>query len=100
MDGQPLSALRDLFGERLVTSREQRICYSYDATGMMSLPDAVAFPVSAEEVRRTVLLANEHRFPVIPRGAGSGFSGGAVPVQGGLGLSLERVGPILSVRPA
>ena len=97
MDGQPLSALRDLFGERLFTSREQRICYSYDATGTMSLPDAVAFPVSAEEVRRTVLLANEHRFPVIPRGAGSGFSGGSVPVHGGLVLSLERMDRILSI---
>jgi glycolate oxidase len=97
MDGQPLSALRDLFGERLFTSQEQRICYSYDATGTMSLPDAVAFPVSAEEVRRTVLLANEHRFPVIPRGAGSGFSGGSVPVQGGLVLSLERMDRILSI---
>src|SRR4030066_120590 len=97
MDGQPLSALRDLFGERLFTSREQRICYSYDATGTMSLPDAVAFPVSAEEVRRTVLLANEHRFPVIPRGAGSGFSGGSVPVHGGLVLSLERMDRIPSI---
>src|SRR4030067_873370 len=55
MDGQPLSALRDLFGERLFTSREQRICYSYDATGTMSLPDAVAFPVSAEEGRPGVV---------------------------------------------
>ena len=61
------------------------------------MPDAVAFPVSAEEVRRTVLLANEHRFPVIPRGAGSGFSGGSVPVQGGLVLSLERMDRILSI---
>ena len=61
------------------------------------MPDAVAFPLSAEEVRRTVLLANEHRFPVIPRGAGSGFSGGSVPVQGGLVLSLERMDRILSI---
>src|SRR4030067_516124 len=58
MDGQPLSALRDLFGERLFTSREQRICYSYDATGTMSLPDAVAFPVSAEEGRPGVVDAD------------------------------------------
>ena len=61
------------------------------------MPDAVAFPLSAEEVRRTVLLANEHRFPVIPRGAGSGFSGGSVPVHGGLVLSLERMDRILTI---
>ncbi len=97
MDKQALSALREVFGERLDTSREQCICYSYDATGKMFLPEAVAFPISAEEVRRTVLLANEHRFPVIPRGAGSGFSGGSVPVQGGLVLSMERMDRILSI---
>src|SRR3972149_6395782 len=63
----------------------------------MFLPEAVACPVNAEEGRRTVLLANEHRFPVIPRGAGSGFSGGSVPVRGGLVLSLERMDRILSI---
>jgi glycolate oxidase len=97
MDNPSLSALREIFQERLHTSLEQRICYSYDATGKMFLPEAVAFPVNAEEVRRTVLLANEHRFPVIPRGAGSGFSGGSVPVRGGLVLSLERMDRILSI---
>jgi glycolate oxidase len=97
MDKQALSALREVFGERLDTSREQCICYSYDATGKMFLPEAVAFPISADEVRRTVLLANERRFPVIPRGAGSGFSGGSVPVQGGLVLSMERMDRILSI---
>ena len=97
MNGRVISALREVFGERLDTSREQCICYSYDATGKMFLPEAVAFPVSAEEVRRTILLANEHRFPVIPRGAGSGFSGGSVPVQGGVVLSMERMDRILSV---
>ncbi|NNG45739.1 MAG: FAD-binding protein [Deltaproteobacteria bacterium] len=97
MDEQVLSALREVFGERLFTSHEQRICYSYDATGKMFLPEAVVFPVSAEEVRRTVLLANEHRFPVIPRGAGSGFSGGSLPVRGGLVLSTERMDRILSI---
>ncbi len=97
MEGHALSALRDVFGERLVTSLEQRICYSYDATGRMFLPDAVAYPSCAEEVRRTVLLANEYRFPLVPRGAGSGFSGGSVPVRGGLVLSMERMDRILSI---
>jgi len=97
MDKQALSALREVFGERLDTSREQCICYSYDATGKMFLPEAVAFPISADEVRRTILLANERRFPVIPRGAGSGFSGGSVPVRGGVVLSMERMDRILSI---
>ncbi len=91
-----IPALREIFGERFSTSRDQRIRHSYDATGRMVLPDAVAFPASAEEVRRAVLLANEHRFPVLPRGAGSGFSGGAVPVRGGLVLSTRGLARIVS----
>jgi glycolate oxidase len=97
MDTQDFTSLRDIFGNRLRTSLEDRICYSYDATGREFLPDAVAFPASAEEVRRTVLLANERRFPVVPRGAGTGFSGGSLPVRGGLVLSLERMDRILAI---
>ena len=97
MNEKAISALWEIFGERLKTSLEDRICYSYDATGKEFLPDAVAYPLSAEDVRRTMLLANEHRFPVVPRGAGSGFSGGSLPVRGGVVLSTERMDRILSI---
>ncbi|HEY7528936.1 MAG TPA: FAD-linked oxidase C-terminal domain-containing protein [Candidatus Deferrimicrobiaceae bacterium] len=97
MNEKAISALREIFGERLKTSLEDRICYSYDATGKEFLPDAVAFPLNAEDVRRTMLLANEHRFPVVPRGAGSGFSGGSLPIRGGVVLSTERMDRILSI---
>ncbi len=97
MDARALAALRGVFGERLRTTLEERICYSYDATGKAFLPDAVAFPANADEVRRTILLANELRFPVIPRGAGSGFSGGSLPVRGGVVLSTERMDRILAI---
>jgi glycolate oxidase len=97
MDPKALAALGELLGDRLRTSLETRICYSYDATGKKFLPDAVAFPVDAEEVRRIVLLANRHRFPVVPRGAGSGFSGGSLPVHGGVVLSTERMDRIVAI---
>jgi glycolate oxidase len=97
MNEKSVSALREIYGERLKTSLEDRICYSYDATGKEFLPDAVAYPVSAEEVRGTVLLANEQRFPVVPRGGGTGFSGGSLPVRGGVVLSMERMDRILSI---
>ncbi len=97
MNEKALSALRGIFGERLRISLEDRICYSYDATGKEFLPDAVAYPRDAEEIRRTVLLANEFLFPVIPRGAGTGFSGGSLPVRGGVVLSTERMDRILSI---
>src|SRR5512134_478037 len=97
MDPKALAALGEFLGDRLRTSLDTRICYSYDATGKRFLPDAVAYPVDAEEVRRIVLLANRHRFPVVPRGAGSGFSGGSLPVHGGVVLSTERMDRILSI---
>jgi glycolate oxidase len=97
MDPKALAALGELLGDRLRTSLETRICYSYDATGKRFLPDAVAFPVDAEEVRRIVLLANRYRFPVVPRGAGSGFSGGSLPVHGGVVLSTERMDRIVAI---
>src|SRR3989304_2367660 len=92
MNPEALSALGDLFGDRLRTSLEARICYSFDATGKKFLPDAVVYPVNAEEVRRTVVLANRHRFPVVPRGAGSGFSRGPLPGPRRGGPSAGRGG--------
>jgi glycolate oxidase len=97
MHADAISSLGKLFGDRLRTSLETRICYSFDATGKQYLPDAVVYPVNAEEVRQTVLLANLHRFPVVPRGAGSGFSGGSLPVRGGVVLSTERMDRIVSI---
>ena len=97
MHAEALSALGNLFGDRLRTSLETRISYSFDATGKKFLPDGVVYPINAEEVRQTVLLANRHRFPVVPRGAGSGFSGGSLPVRGGIILSTERMDRILSI---
>jgi len=97
MRADALTALGNLFGDRLRTSLETRICYSFDATGKKFLPDAVVYPVNAEEVRRTVLLANRHRFPIVPRGAGSGFSGGSLPVHGGIVLSTERMDRIVAI---
>src|SRR5512141_3101183 len=92
-----LSALRNLFGDRLRHSLETRVRFSFDATGKKFLPDAVVYPVNAEEVRQTVLLANLHRFPVVPRGAGAGFSGGSLRVRGGVVLSTERMDRIVSI---
>jgi glycolate oxidase len=71
--------------------------YSSDATKLEFMPDAVAFPGNAEEISRILLLANREYFPVIPRGAGSGASGGALPVKGGLVLAMERFNRILSI---
>jgi glycolate oxidase len=63
---------------------EDLVCYSYDAApGQSFMPDAVVFPASETQVAAVMNLAWENRIPVIPRGSGSGMTGGAVPVKGG-----------------
>ena len=68
-----------------------------DATKLSFVPEAVAFPNTAEQVSNILKLATREGFPVIPRGGGSGMSGGALPVQGGLVLSLSRFDRILAI---
>src|SRR5512147_379955 len=83
--------------DNLLTSPEELTVYSYDATQRESLPWAVARPKTADEVSQILVLANRERFPVVPRGAGTGMSGGSVPIEGGLVLSLERMNRILEI---
>ena len=83
--------------DNLYTSSEELVVYSYDATQREALPWAVARPASAEEVSKILVLANREQFPVVPRGAGTGMSGGSVPVRGGLVLSFERMNHILEI---
>jgi glycolate oxidase len=97
MDKSSLAALGEILGDRLRTDFETRTAYSFDALRKKFLPDAVGFPDDAAEVQRIVQLANRLRFPIIPRGAGTGFSGGSLPVQGGLVLSMERMDRILAI---
>ena len=78
-------------------SREELVCYAYDATNKLSVPDAVVFPSTPEEISLVLKMANSEGFPVIPRGAGSGFSGGSVPVEGGVVVSFERMTKILEI---
>jgi len=99
-----VAELARIVGERFVlTDREKLESYSHDeAAGedYLRMPEAVVKPRSAEEVAQIVRLANRRRIPVTPRGAGSGLSGGAVPVCGGIVLSTERMDRILEVDEA
>jgi glycolate oxidase len=81
----------------LLTTPEECWTYAYDATDRAHMPDAVVFPGSAAEIAAVVRLANEHRFPVVPRGAGTGRSGGSVPIQGGVVLVLTRLNRIIEI---
>ncbi len=83
--------------EHVSFSKEALLCYAYDATNIRKTPDAVVFPKNAEEVSLILKMANAERFPVVPRGAGSGFTGGSVPVEHGVVLSTERMRGIIAV---
>jgi glycolate oxidase len=81
----------------LFIAPEELLAYSHDATERQALPWAVARPATAREVSDILLLANRERVPVVPRGAGTGMSGGSVPMRGGIVLSLERMNKILEI---
>jgi glycolate oxidase len=83
--------------ENALTSLEERKCYSYDARTDGAIPDLVVFPSSANEVSQILILANKLHFPVIPRGQGSGLTGGSVPVKGGVVLTFTRMNKILEI---
>lgn len=77
--------------------REDLVCYGYDATAALHVPDAVVFPESAPQVSTVMQLAAEFRIPVIPRGGGSGMTGGALAVNGGILIGFNRMNRILEI---
>jgi glycolate oxidase len=90
--------IRNIVGkENFFDDKETRICYSYDATNIRYLPDLIVFPRTREQISAILKLANEAKFPVIPRGAGTGFTGGTLPVEGGVILVLTKMNRILQI---
>jgi glycolate oxidase len=93
-----IDELRKIVGtDNVATERQDLICYGYDATQMEFLPDAVVHPANTAEIAQVLKLANAEQFPVFPRGAGSGFSGGALPKGGGIVLVTTRLNRILRI---
>jgi len=93
-----IKILEKIVGRHYISQKkEDLLCYSYDATQLVSLPEAVVFPKSAAEIAEILKLANQYRFSVVPRGAGSGMSGGAVPIRDGVVLAMSRLNRILEI---
>src|ERR1035437_7985179 len=98
LDSRILDELAALVGrDNVLTDKQDMLCYSYDATQMEFLPSAVVHPANADEVSAVLKLANREGFPVFPRGAGSGFSGGSLPKGGGVVLVTTRMNRILRI---
>jgi len=77
--------------------KEDLVCYAYDATARTYFPDAVCFPGNTKEVSAVLNLANSEGFFVIPRGSGSGMTGGSLAVSGGVILVMARFNRILEI---
>ncbi len=97
-----IEALQLIVGEEnvLYGDETKMEAYSHDEVAEKEyarMPEVVVLAGSTEEVSRIVKLANREKIPVTPRGAGSGLSGGAVPIMGGIVLSTERMNKILEI---
>ncbi len=71
--------------------------YGTDGTKQGTPADLVVLPGSTQEVSQLAKLCNDERVPIVARGAGTGYTGGAVPTRGGVVLSLERMNRILEI---
>jgi glycolate oxidase len=83
--------------EQIVTDKEGMSHYCYDATEMRFMPDVVFLPFSTREISRIMKLAYDNDIPLTPQGGRTGLSGGALPVDGGVLLSLLRMNRILEI---
>jgi D-lactate dehydrogenase (cytochrome) len=94
-----LRALGERFGERLSVRPADLAAASRDASSLPgSLPDAVVWPLTTEEVQAVIRLAAPTRIAVTARGAGSSLEGNPIPVRGGIVLDLSRMTDVLAVR--
>ena len=95
---QEMQKLIEIVGKENFTDQlEELVPYSYDASMNVHRPNAAVWPESTEQVSEIVKFANEHKIPVIPRGAGTSLSGGAVPIKGGIIIDLSRMNHILEI---
>jgi len=99
MDDIIKDALIDIVDQKNFTdSLIDMVSYSNDASDHFHRPEAAIWPASTKQVSRILAIANKHNFPVIPRGAGTGLAGAAVPAHGGLVLDMCRMNKILDIR--
>ncbi|HUL35101.1 MAG TPA: FAD-linked oxidase C-terminal domain-containing protein [Candidatus Eisenbacteria bacterium] len=99
MDSRVLQEFREIVGKRrLISSPEELRTYECDGlTNFRAMPLAVLLPSSAEEVQAIVKICHRERIPFVARGSGTGLSGGALPVENGIVISLARMNRILEV---
>jgi glycolate oxidase len=91
MNKKDIEVLKKIVGEENVYDDKAHLrAYSYDATKNRFEPEAVIFPRNEDDVSKILNYCNKNGILVTPRGAGSGFTGGSLPVNGGIVLALEK----------
>lgn len=101
INNEILAKLQALVGtSNVIADPEQMEIYAHDEVtdpAYHHMPEAVVYTENAKQVAAVVKLANEYHFPVVPRGAGTGLACGAVPIYGGIVLSLEKMNKIIEI---
>jgi len=77
--------------DKAFIDKEILYTYSYDATGKHYLPDLVVIPEDEDDIKMLIKIAYKNKIPITPRGAGVGYSGGALPVNGGIVLVFTKM---------
>jgi glycolate oxidase len=95
-----IEELRRIVGrESVIDSANDLRIFERDASIEGAIPDAVVLAATTEQVAGVIKIAAKHRIPVVPRGAGTGLSGGAVTIRGGIALQVTRMRRILQIDP-
>ena len=98
MNSALLKQLKKIAGSDAVLDRlEDRRLYEYDGGVDKSIPAAVVFGLNTEQISRVMRFAKANKIPVVPRGAGTGLSGGAIAQQDAIVLSTARMNKILEI---
>ena len=94
-----VNRLVDILGSQNVYhEKEDLLVYGYDSTpALQYLPDIAVFPRSEEDLLFAMTVANEEGMPIVPRGSGTGLSGGSIPIYGGMVIGLTRLNRILEI---
>jgi glycolate oxidase len=98
LDKAKIEQLKAIVGD-VLTRKVDLVTYSYDATADVprQIPDVVVMPSNTEQIQQIVNLARTREIPIYPRGAGTNLSGGAIPLDGGIVLSFQKMNRILDV---
>jgi glycolate oxidase len=95
-----IAELRSVVGrDHVIDGTYDLHIFARDASIEGAMPDAVVLPATSGEVAAVVRVAAKHHIPVVPRGAGTGLSGGAVTIRGGIALQMTRMRRILEIDP-